>query len=83
MAPIIFQRLSFAKNIRNAYDKFPDAKYFGMFEFMRPIYVIRDLDLINVIAVKNFDNFCDHRNFVSEELEPMAGRNLFGLGGDH
>jgi len=45
--------------------------------------VIRDPELINSIAIKNFDNFCDHRNFVNEDIEKIAGKNLFGLRGDH
>lgn len=83
MAPFIFRRVSLMDNLRNIYNLFPDAKYFGVYEFMQPKYVIRDPDLINTIAIKNFDNFCDHNNFVNEEIEPMASRNLFGLRGDH
>jgi len=48
-----------------------------------PIFVIRDPDLITTIAIKQFDNFCDHHGFVNEILDPIAGRNLFNLKGDH
>jgi len=48
-----------------------------------PIFVIRDPDLISTIAIKQFDNFCDHHGFVNEILDPIAGRNLFNLKGDH
>ncbi|XP_012230655.2 cytochrome P450 9e2-like [Linepithema humile] len=83
MAPFILRRVTMADNLLNIYNLFPDTKYFGFFEFMQPIYVIRDPNLINSIAIKNFDYFCDHKGFINEELEPMASRNLFALRGDH
>lgn len=82
MAPFIFQRTSLAELISNIYNLFPEAKYIGFYDLTKPVYIIRDPDLITTIAIKNFDNFCDHHNFVSDD-EPMASKNLFGLRGDH
>ncbi|EZA49458.1 hypothetical protein DMN91_009367 [Ooceraea biroi] len=82
LGPFILRRISLAEIICNTYRLFPDAKYFGFYDFTTPIYVLRDLDLINLITIKNFDHFCNHRNFVNENLEPIAGRNLFGLRND-
>lgn len=82
MAPYIFRRISLPEIISRAHNLFPDAKYVGFYDLTRPVYVIRDPELINTIAIRNFDNFCDHRNFVDDN-EPMAGKNLFGLRGDH
>ncbi|CAL1689865.1 unnamed protein product [Lasius platythorax] len=81
MAPFIFRRMSLVDNIQKIYNLFPDAKYFGFYDFITPVYVIRDTDLINTITIKNFDNFCDHRNFVNEN-EAMVNKNLFGLRGN-
>ncbi|XP_012222890.1 cytochrome P450 9e2-like [Linepithema humile] len=83
MVSYVFGHASLMDNLRNIYNLFPDAKYFGFYEFMRPIYVIRDPDLINTITIKNFDNFCDHLNLTNEKIEPIASKNLFGLRGDH
>ncbi|CAL1689863.1 unnamed protein product [Lasius platythorax] len=82
MAPYIFQRISLAELICRVYNLFPEAKYVGFYDVTRPVYLIRDPELIATIAIKNFDNFCDHRNFVNDN-EPMASKNLFGLQGDH
>jgi len=73
--------MSLADNVRRMYDLFPDAKYFGFYDFITPVYVIRDSDLIASITIKNFDNFCDHRNFVNESEDQqksvwLAGRCL-------
>lgn len=83
MASVFFRRLSMAETVAKFYKRFSNTKYFGIYNFMTPIFVIRDPDLINTIAIKNFDNFCDHRNFVNEEVDRMASKNLFGLKGDH
>ncbi|KAL6419932.1 hypothetical protein ACFW04_004791 [Cataglyphis niger] len=82
LAPFILQRESFAELICRIYNLFPEAKYVGFYDLAKPIYLIRDPELISTIAIKNFDNFCDHRNFVNDD-EPMTSKNLFGLRGDH
>ncbi|EFN73506.1 Cytochrome P450 9e2, partial [Camponotus floridanus] len=83
MAPFIFRRLSLEENIRRIYNLFPDVKYFGFYEFMTPIYVIRDPEMITTIAIKNFDNFCDHRDLLNKEIEPLMSKNLFAINGDY
>ncbi|XP_011175444.1 cytochrome P450 9e2-like [Solenopsis invicta] len=83
MAPFVFRRISNVELIQKMYNLFPDAKYFGFFDFSSPTFIIRDPELISMIAIKHFDNFCDHRAFVNESLDPIAGRNLFNLRGDH
>ncbi|XP_076293752.1 cytochrome P450 9e2-like [Lasioglossum baleicum] len=82
MAPVLFRRQFIGDYIRNVYFKFPDLKYFGFYNLVAPIIVIRDPELITSIAVKNFDHFTDHVGFVNEEMDPLMGKNLFALRGD-
>ncbi|XP_071631200.1 cytochrome P450 9e2-like [Temnothorax longispinosus] len=82
MAPFVYRRISHMEHLQKIYNLFPNAKYFGFYDFITPTFVIRDPDLISTIAIKQFDNFCDHRNFVNETLDPIAGKNLFGMRGD-
>ncbi|XP_012526852.1 cytochrome P450 9e2 [Monomorium pharaonis] len=83
MAPFVFGRIGHVELIQKLYNLFPNAKYFGLYDFLTPIFVIRDPELISEIAIKQFDNFCDHRGFVNKTLDPIAGKNLFNLQGDH
>ncbi|XP_011706755.1 PREDICTED: cytochrome P450 9e2-like [Wasmannia auropunctata] len=83
MAPFIFRRECFADLLQRIYNLFPDTKYFGFYEFLTPTYVIRDPDLISTIAIKQFDNFCDHRGFANKILDPITSQNLFEMKGDH
>lgn len=48
---------------------------------MTPVLIIRDLELIKQILVKDFDHFLDHRGFIPEDAEPLFGKNLFSLTG--
>ncbi|XP_018304776.1 cytochrome P450 9e2-like [Mycetomoellerius zeteki] len=83
MAPFVFRRMCHMELQQKMYNLFSNAKFFGFYDFMMPMFVIRDPDLISTIAVKQFDNFCDHHGFVNETLDPIAGRNLFNMKGDH
>ncbi|EFN61085.1 Cytochrome P450 9e2, partial [Camponotus floridanus] len=82
MGPIFLRQLSLPDNIQRVYNLNPDAKYVGFFDSMNPVVMIRDLDLIKSIAVKNFDSFVDHRGFVDEINDPLFGKNLFSLRGE-
>lgn len=59
------------------YKQFSDTKIFGMFEFHRPIYVIRDIELIKQVTVKEFDHFVNHRMTIDENVDRLFGRSLF------
>ncbi|CAK9825003.1 Cytochrome P450 9e2 [Anthophora retusa] len=82
MTPFIFRRISMFEHLENLYHRFSHVKYFGFYNFTTPVIVIRDLELLTSVTVKNFDHFCDHRGFVDEELDPLSGKNLFSLRGD-
>lgn len=47
----------------------------------RPMFLIRDPELIRQIAVKDFDHFPDHPINIDENHEPLFGRNLLTLKG--
>ncbi|KAF3430502.1 hypothetical protein E2986_13922 [Frieseomelitta varia] len=81
---ILFQRLSSAESVEKSYSMDPESKYVSVFEFDSPLLVIRDLDLIKSITVKNFDHFLNHRMAIHPNLEPLFSKNLLrrklGLG---
>lgn len=56
-------------------------RYTGMYEFFSPTLVLRDLDLIKQITVKDFDNFVDHRSLIPLEADVLWSKNLFALTG--
>ncbi|XP_035722238.1 cytochrome P450 9e2-like [Vespa mandarinia] len=82
MGPAIFRQKTMIDLTINAYNLHPKAKYVGFFDMNKPVLLIRDPELIKIIAVKSFDNFMDHRGFVDEVHDPFFGKNLFSLRGD-
>lgn len=57
-------------------------RYYGMFEFRKPLLAIRDRELIKQITVKDFEHFLDHRETpITEDVEPLFGKSLFMLRG--
>ncbi|KAF2898585.1 hypothetical protein ILUMI_07590 [Ignelater luminosus] len=75
----IFQLRSFTDMVNDLYKVYPDKRYVGFFQFRVPTLMIRDLELIKKIAIKEFDSFPDHRAFVAKEADPIASKNLFNL----
>ncbi|XP_011307087.1 cytochrome P450 9e2-like [Fopius arisanus] len=83
MSPVLLGRISFSEMFRKMYDIDEEAKYVGFYDLFRiPVTVIRDIDLIKSIGVKNFDHFVDRTTIVDPEQEPLFGNNLAGLKGD-
>ena len=45
------------------------------------MYFIRDPKLVKKLAVKDFDNFVDHRVIIDETVDKMFGKALISLKG--
>lgn len=82
MAPVLFRWTFISDHLRSYYFKYENLKYFGFFNLVSPMIVIRDPDLIASISIKNFDHFTDHASMVNEDMDPLMGKNLFSLRGD-
>lgn len=82
MASTAFRRSSIADSIKYLYNLKPDVKYFGMFDFVTPVLLIRDPELIKSVAIKNFESFQDHKNILNSDLDPLFTKNLFFLQGE-
>ncbi|XP_049869418.1 uncharacterized protein LOC126369166 [Pectinophora gossypiella] len=70
-----------AESISKTYKRFPEERFVGRFEFIRPLLVVRDIELIKKISIKDFEHFLDHRVFIDSDNDPLFGRNLFSLRG--
>ncbi|XP_052740407.1 uncharacterized protein LOC112053802 [Bicyclus anynana] len=71
----------FTSDLYKYYFDYPQERFVGKYEFMRPVVLVRDLDLAKKIAIKDFEHFLDHRSFTNEKAEPLFSRNLFSLRG--
>ncbi|CAL1538437.1 unnamed protein product [Lymnaea stagnalis] len=63
------------------YNQYKDKKVYGWYDSRRPNLIIRDLDMVKDIFVKNFNSFVDRHTLFDVDL-PFRD-NLLNLRGDH
>ncbi|KAF9412743.1 hypothetical protein HW555_008828 [Spodoptera exigua] len=69
MAGILLRIDHVCDSIMKLYNDFPEERFVGRYEFVNELIVIRDIDLIKKIAVKDFEYFLDHRSIFSSSQE--------------
>jgi len=72
-----FQKAHIGKYLQQIYEQQNDKPYVGIFSFDKPILLIRDLELVKNILVKDFHNFMDRVFSLDEKLDPLYSRILF------
>ncbi|KAL9703497.1 hypothetical protein quinque_007015 [Culex quinquefasciatus] len=78
-APVLLKRQDLLQNVKEMYNAFPSSKVVGLFDFIKPVLMIRDLDMLKQIGVKDFDHFSDHTPiFTRADVEDVGGDSLFG-----
>lgn len=55
-------------------------RYVGFYQFTLPGLLIKDIDLLKQLAIKEFDSFTDHRQVLDYDVEPLF-KNLISLKG--
>lgn len=73
------RRKNVAIVFREFYDEFPNEKVVGIYRMTTPCAVLRDLDVIKNVMIKDFDMFVDRGVEFSKE---GLGANLFHSDGD-
>ncbi|KAJ2939829.1 hypothetical protein O0L34_g18023 [Tuta absoluta] len=81
MMRIVLRLDHLVDSLNRIYFKFPEERFVGRFEFTKPLLIVKDLELIKRITIKDFEHFLDHRVFVNTDADPLFGRNLFSMKG--
>jgi hypothetical protein len=76
-----FQRVNIGKHLKHIYEEHSDKPYVGIFSFDKPILLIRDLELVKNILVKDFQYFIDRVVSIDEKVDPLSSRSLFVIKG--
>ncbi|CAB3253033.1 unnamed protein product [Arctia plantaginis] len=79
---LTFLKKHFFDELDDVYNAFPNERYVGFLEFTLPVILVRDPELIKTIVVKDFDHFTDHREILSEELDPLFAGSLLLMKGE-
>ncbi|KAI2474032.1 hypothetical protein C4B38_000117 [Diabrotica virgifera virgifera] len=78
---VMFQKNTLADIMSLMYKKFPDCRYYGTYQFNIPSLIIKDVDLVKQITIKDFEHFSEHRHMADEDADPLWATNLFSLKG--
>jgi cytochrome P450 family 9 len=54
----------------------------GFMQFSQPVLMVRDVDLVKQLAVKDFDHFHDHFSFGTSDNDPLLSKSLISLTGE-
>ncbi|XP_063825192.1 cytochrome P450 9e2-like [Ostrinia nubilalis] len=81
MSGVVLRKEHVTAALRRSYQAFPQDKIVGHYEFLNPMLLVRDPELLKCIAVKDFEYFVDRRAFGDPD-DPVFGRNLLLLKGD-
>lgn len=54
----------------------------GVYNFNRPVYLIRDPEAIKQLPIKDFEYFENHRIFIDNQTEELFGNSLFLMEGE-
>ncbi|XP_063618696.1 probable cytochrome P450 9f2 [Cydia splendana] len=81
MAGVLFSKEHIADVVMRAYEKFPQERLVGRYEFLTPYVMVKDLNLLKRITVTDFNHFVD-RISVDAKADPIFNRMLLCLRGD-
>ncbi|XP_063231331.1 cytochrome P450 6j1-like [Bacillus rossius redtenbacheri] len=81
MGGVALQREHIGEYLKKVYDSNPDQPVVGLFAFRNPILMVRDLEVVQSIMVKNAHAFLDRPVNISQESNPLVSRSLFALKG--
>jgi len=78
----VLLKTTIGEQLQRIYNKHSDKTYVGIFSFDKPSLLIRDLELVKNILVKDFHNFIDRTFSFEDKFDPLLGNILAALKGD-
>ncbi|BET03487.1 cytochrome P450 [Nesidiocoris tenuis] len=78
---LISQKKTMSEVYKEAYEKFPNSPLIGFYDFMKPVIIVRDIELVERVMIKDFQHFTDHGFGVADEASNPLDINLFNMTG--
>jgi hypothetical protein len=82
MGTSFFGKESFFDIMVGCYNYFKGHQYGVIFMFRNPVILLRDLELIKTVGVKDFEYFTDRRTDYIESRDPLWSKPLVILKGE-
>lgn len=68
---------SFAETVVGLYRHYPNEPVIGFYNFIHPVYLIRDLDLIKTVTIQDFEHFLNHQSNFDISGDTLMAQTLF------
>ncbi|XP_026729221.1 cytochrome P450 9e2-like [Trichoplusia ni] len=78
---VFFKKEHIVEAFMKSVNAFPDDRMVGHYDMVTPSVIVKDLETIKRITIKDFEHFVDRRRFIGKD-DPMFGRGLLMLTGD-
>jgi len=78
----VLLKTTIGEQLQRIYNEHSDKPYVGIFSFDKPSLLIRDLELVKNILVKDFQAFKDRIFSFEDKFDPLFGKNLGALKGE-
>ena len=78
----VLLKATIGEQLQRIYNEQSDKPYVGIFSFDKPSLLIRDLELVKNILVKDFQNFVDRTASFEDKLDPVFGNIMPFLKGN-
>ncbi|KAL9700708.1 hypothetical protein quinque_004149 [Culex quinquefasciatus] len=79
---VLSGKVSPLEHVQDFYRKFDGERIFGFYNYLSPVFYIRDPELIRRLWVQQFDHFANHGYFLDESKDRILGNQLHLLKGD-
>ena len=77
----MFLKTTIGEQLQRIYNEHSYKPYVGIFSFDKPSLLVRDLELVKNILVKDFQNFMDRTISAEEKFDPLLANCLGVLKG--
>jgi len=77
----VLLKATIGEQLQRIYNEHSDKPYVGIFSFDKPSLLVRDLELVKNILVKDFHNFMDRTFTFEEKFDPLFCNTLTVLNG--
>jgi hypothetical protein len=72
----VLLKTTIGEQLQRIYNEHSDNPYVGIFSFDKPSLLIRDLELVKNILVKDFQNFMERTLSFEDMFDPIFGKTL-------
>jgi len=77
----VMLKTTMGQQLQRIYNEHGDKPYVGIFSFDKPSLLVRDVEMVKNILVKDFQTFVDRTFSVEKKLDPLFGNILFAVRG--